>query len=62
MGSIAWAAIGIILLILGIVYAVAPSVVQSLNIGFGLEEKTRLYLGAGLAVLGLIFIVLKFKR
>ncbi len=62
MGSIAFALIGIILLALGVVYAAAPSIVQSLNIGFGLEEKMRLYIGAGLVVLGLIFIVLKFKR
>lgn len=62
MGRAIWAVIGIILLIAGIVYAVAPSIVERFSIGFGLEAKTRLYLGAGLVVLGLIFIVLKFKR
>ena len=50
------------LLIIGIVYAVAPSIVESLNIGFGLEAKIRLYLGIGLGVLGIILILLKFKR
>ena len=58
MGRLILAVIGIILLIIGIVYAVAPSIAESLNIGFGLEAKIRLYLGIGLGVLGIILILL----
>ncbi len=62
MGKAVLAIIGIILFLAGLVYIAVPSLIETYNLGFGLEARNQLYLGAGLVILGLILLILKFKR
>lgn len=57
------ALIGIILLVIGLFFAAVPEEMQkSFKIDIGLEKNTKMMAGAGLAVVGLILLVLSRKK
>ena len=56
------AVLGIVLLIIGIIFAAAPDVLKSIKLDLGLEKQTQLIIGVVILIIGLVLIVAGAKR